>query len=167
MDSLVGKFGLDWRLLLAQAVNFGILLSVLTWAVYKPLLKVMAERRAKIERGLTDATAAQQKLAAFESYQQEQLQAFRQRADAILVEAQRIAEQTKKEAATRAADQAAKIVQQATLAIAAEREQMVNQLRGELADLVVAAARKVVATQGASAAQHRQLVDAAIAALKS
>ncbi|TSC76212.1 MAG: F-type H+-transporting ATPase subunit b [Parcubacteria group bacterium Gr01-1014_31] len=166
MGDLVGKLGLDWRLLLAQAVNFGILLGVLTWAVYKPLLKVMEERRATIERGLNDAAAARQKLASFEAFQREQLQEFRKKADAMLAEATRLAEQTKKESAARAADQAAKIVQQAKLTITAEREQMFQELRGELADLVAAAAGKVVAARGVSAEQHRKLVDAAVTALK-
>ncbi|MDO8559822.1 MAG: F0F1 ATP synthase subunit B [bacterium] len=166
MGDLVGKLGLDWRLLLAQVVNFGILLGVLTWAVYKPLLKVMGERRATIERGLNDAAAAQQKLASFEVFQREQLQEFRKKTDAMLTEATRLAEQMKKESAARAADQAVKIVQQAKLTIASEREQMLQELRGELADLVAAAAGKVVAGQDISPDQHRKLVAAAITALK-
>lgn len=165
MGELVGKLGLDWRLLLAQVVNFGILVGVLTWAVYRPLLKVMGERRAKIERGLADAEAAQRKLQEFEAWKQEQLAAFRQRADAILTEATRLAEQAKKEAAQRASVQAEKILQQAKTAIAAEREHMVAELKNELAELVALAAGKVV-SRHLSPAQHRELVAAAVSALK-
>lgn len=165
MGELVGKLGLDWRLLLAQAVNFGILVGVLTWAVYRPLLKVMHERRAKIERGLADAEAARRKIQEFEVWKQEQLAAFRQRAEAILAEAVQLAEQAKKAAAERASDQAAKIVQQAKTAIAAEREQMVAELKNQLAELVALAAGKVV-SRHVSPAQHRELVDAAVSALK-
>lgn len=166
MSELVGKLGLDWRLLLAQAVNFGILVGVLTWAVYKPLLKVMAERRATIERGLEDAEAARRKIEEFEVWKQEQLAVFRQRADAILAQAVQLAEQTKKETAQRASDHATKIVQQAKTAIAAEREQMMAELKNELAELVALAAGKVV-RRHLSPAQHRELVDAAVSALKS
>ena len=49
---VLGKLGVDWRLLIAQFVNFsGVALAVWRW-VYRPLLKTMDERAAKIERGL-------------------------------------------------------------------------------------------------------------------
>ncbi len=62
MSELFQKLGLDWHLLLAQAVNFLVLLTVLYFALYKPLLKVLKERRAKIEEGLTKADEAEKRL---------------------------------------------------------------------------------------------------------
>lgn len=165
MSELVAKLGLDWRLLLAQAVNFGILLGVLTWAVYKPLLKVMGERQEKIARGLADAAAARQKVEEFEAWKREQLGEFRRRADAMLAEAVQLAEQTRKETARRAAEQAAAILQQATAAIVVEREQMLAELSGQLAELVVEAAGKVAGAH-VTQEQHRRFLAAAIAALK-
>jgi len=164
MGELVTKLGIDWRLLIAQMVNFGILVAVLTWAVYKPLLKVMAERRGKIERGLNDAAAAQQKLHEFEGWKHEQIAEFKKQADAIIAEAVRLADVTKKEATTRAAEQATAIVQQAKVAIAAEKEQMMRELQRELSGLVVAAAAKVIPDQ-LTAEQHRRLVEQAAAAV--
>ncbi len=165
MGELVGKLGLDWRLLLAQVVNFGMLVGVLTWAVYRPLLGVMRQRREKIERGLADADAARRNIEEFEAWKQTQLVLLRKRADAMVAEADQLAEQAKKEAAQRAAEQASRIMQQATTAITAEREQMVAELTGELAELVAAAAGKV-ALGRVSPEQHRKLVAAAVTALK-
>mgnify|MGYP001605190798 CR=1 FL=1 len=165
MGELIAKLGLDWRLLLAQAVNFGILVAVLTWAVYRPLLKVMAERRARIERGLADAEAARHKLEEFERWKQEQLREFRRQADAILTAANQQAEATIRAAVSQAAATAAKTIQQAKLTIAAEKEQMLRDLQGQLADLVVEASAKVL-PGSISQQQRRQLVDDAIAAVK-
>lgn len=165
MGELIAKLGLDWRLLLAQVVNFGILVGVLTWAVYKPLLKVMAERRGKIERGLADAAAAQKKLEEFEVWKRDKLVEFQKQADAILVEANRQAEAFKQAAGRQATEQAAKIILQAKATIAAEKEQMLRELHTQLSELVVAAAGKVLTSQLTSE-QHRRLVDAATAALK-
>lgn len=54
----VGRFGLDPWLLLAQVINFLLVLAILTRFVFWPLLKVLRERTTKIEQGLRDADAA-------------------------------------------------------------------------------------------------------------
>ncbi len=52
MESLIENFGLDWKLLISQAVNFSLVFVILRVTVYKPLLHVMAKRRKKIEDGI-------------------------------------------------------------------------------------------------------------------
>ena len=49
---LLGKLGIDWKLFLSQAFNFFVLLGVLTFFVYKPLMTVIKERNKKIKTGL-------------------------------------------------------------------------------------------------------------------
>jgi F-type H+-transporting ATPase subunit b len=63
MDQLVSTFGIDWRLLAMQAVNFGLLLLILWRFVYRPVLAMIDERRAKIEEGVRTADAAERRLA--------------------------------------------------------------------------------------------------------
>ena len=62
MEQLVAVFGIDWRLLLIQAINFGLLLSVLTYFLYKPVLHIIDERQKKIAEGVRTAELAQKKL---------------------------------------------------------------------------------------------------------
>lgn len=57
-EGFVGRFGLDPWLLLAQAVNFLIVLFVLSRFVFRPLLATIRSRRQDIEKGLNDAEAA-------------------------------------------------------------------------------------------------------------
>jgi F-type H+-transporting ATPase subunit b len=64
---LFAQLGIDWRLLLAQGVNFFVLLAVLTAFVYRPLLKLLDERRRRIEFGLRGAEEAEHKLAEIEA----------------------------------------------------------------------------------------------------
>ncbi|MDO8514849.1 MAG: F0F1 ATP synthase subunit B [bacterium] len=63
MGELFATFGVDWKLLVIQAVNFGLLLSVLTYFLYKPILKIIDERREKIAEGVRTAEAASRRLA--------------------------------------------------------------------------------------------------------
>lgn len=63
MSELIHQFGIDWRLVAAQAVNFGILFFVLWRFAYRPVLSVMQARREKISEGLKMRDEAEQKLA--------------------------------------------------------------------------------------------------------
>lgn len=63
MSELFAAFGLDIRLLLIQALNFGILLFVLWKYLYGPVLAMIDERRTKIAEGVQNAEAANQRLA--------------------------------------------------------------------------------------------------------
>ena len=47
------KLGIEPILLLTQVINFTILVVVLTKFLYKPILKMLDERKKKIEEGLT------------------------------------------------------------------------------------------------------------------
>ncbi len=57
MDSLITTFHIDWKIVIAQAVNFGIVFAVLFFFAIKPLRKLMSERSDKISKGLDDAKA--------------------------------------------------------------------------------------------------------------
>ncbi len=54
--------GLDWKLFLAQAVNFFIVLVVLRLTVYKPFLHFLAKRRRGIEEGIAKTEEAKRRL---------------------------------------------------------------------------------------------------------
>ena len=58
MQQLFSAFGIDWRLLIAQAVNFGIVLVALRYFLYKPVLAVLEERRRAVAKGVEDAARA-------------------------------------------------------------------------------------------------------------
>jgi len=62
MSELIEKLGINWKLFLAQVVNFLIIVAVLRLTVYKPLLKMLRERRERIDKGLRDAEAATKRL---------------------------------------------------------------------------------------------------------
>lgn len=62
MAEFIHQIGVDWKLLAGQAVNFLILLVILRAFLYKPLLKVLKERRARIEEGIEKAKVADERL---------------------------------------------------------------------------------------------------------
>ena len=62
MEQLFSQLGIDWRLLISQAVNFALLLVALRIFAYKPLLKLLHDRRIRIEQGLAKADEADRRL---------------------------------------------------------------------------------------------------------
>lgn len=62
MAELFQQLGIDWRLLLSQAVNFLLLFIVLRAFAYKPIMKILKDRRMKIEEGMTKAKEADLRL---------------------------------------------------------------------------------------------------------
>ena len=55
MEDFISTFHIDWKILIAQAINFGIVLLLLYFFALKPLKKIMSERTNVIEKGIADA----------------------------------------------------------------------------------------------------------------
>ena len=77
MSELLSKLGIDWKLLIAQIINFLVLLFVLWKFAYGPILAILDKRTKKIEQGLKDAEASRKKLADSEERQKEILKMAR------------------------------------------------------------------------------------------
>jgi len=58
MEQLINTFGIDWKMLIVQIVNFSILLGVLWYFLYRPLVDLIESRRAQIIKGVADAERA-------------------------------------------------------------------------------------------------------------
>ena len=57
MESIISTFHIDWKIIVAQAINFAVVFVVLYLFALKPLTKMMAERAEKIGKGINDAKA--------------------------------------------------------------------------------------------------------------
>ena len=62
-------------MLVSQAVNFGLLLLILYFVLYKPITKKLEERAERIKKGLEDAETSEKLLAESEAQRQEALMA--------------------------------------------------------------------------------------------
>jgi F-type H+-transporting ATPase subunit b len=62
VEDLIHQFGIDWKLLLAQVVNFFILFYVLKRFAYKPVIALLNERQRKIVEGIAASDESKKKL---------------------------------------------------------------------------------------------------------
>lgn len=141
---LLSKLGIDWRLLIAQLVNFLILLFILYKFLYKPILNLLENRREKIEKGLRDAEKMGEELEKIKILKEEEIKKAKQEAQTIIEKAQKTAERAGQEVRMRTKKDVEKLIEVARTQIVDEKEKMLTEVRKEAALLVVAAAEKVV-----------------------
>lgn len=143
MEALA-NLGIDWKLLLAQVVNFAILLWILKRYAYKPMLQMLDERTSKIERGLLDAEAAQVKLREMEEKEKAVLSEARAEAKKILAETDEAAKKRDAMKTAETEEQVKKLLLDAEVKITEDRAKMLAQAKAELAETVVMAVEKVL-----------------------
>jgi F-type H+-transporting ATPase subunit b len=73
MEQFVHQFGIDWKMMLAQLINFAIVFFVLKKFAYKPILNLLDARKKKIEDGLAFAEKAKSELASIEVIKTEEI----------------------------------------------------------------------------------------------
>lgn len=144
MGALIGTFHIDYKILIAQMVNFAIVLFVLYKFAYKPLLKVMTDRTEKIEKGIKNAEEANKKLQETEKKEKEVLGNARKEAQAIIESAEKTAAKNKEELLNEAKKKSEEIVANTQKQLEEEKKKMMSEIKSEIADLVVAATGKVI-----------------------
>jgi F-type H+-transporting ATPase subunit b len=144
MEELIKTFHIDIKLILAQLVNFAIVLFVLKRFAYGPVLKMMEERSAKIEKGIADAQDAGKKLTEITEKEKAVLVEARKQAQEIVAKAEAVAIKNKEEIIVEAKAQSEKILADSAKKIEQEKNQMMQEMKSELAGLVVAATGKII-----------------------
>lgn len=142
MNSLIQALGIDLRILLAQFFNFGLLVFVLWRFAYKPIFKILEERREKIEKGLEDANKAQIRLADSENESKEIIANSRREASRFIEEAQKKAELKYQEIVASAESDISKKTEAEFKKIEAKREAIVSEVKKEVASLVALSLEK-------------------------
>lgn len=136
-------FGFDLKIFLSQVVSFVIVALLLRQFAYKPILKVLEERRQRIAEGLLNAEKIKEQLAEAQQRHQEILARANGEAQKMIDEARAsagvIADRKQQEAIV-AAEQ---ILAKAREASALEHERTMSQLKRELGRLVVDTTAKV------------------------
>jgi F-type H+-transporting ATPase subunit b len=150
--------GINLPGLLWHTFNFLVLIFLLSRFLYRPVVKVLDERAARIKESMHQADAIKEQLARTTEESRLQLEAARREGQAIVEQASQMSERMRAQARQEAQAEADRIVERARAQIDHERQQAVAEVRREMADLVVAAAGKVIGQSLDDKAQHR-LID--------
>lgn len=141
---ILTQIGIDGKLLLAQAVNFLILLFILYRFAYKPMLAFLEKRTERIEEGLKNADEAKRRLEEAGKSEERILAKAREEAKRILIDTREASEKRGAEMIDEFEKKATNIVEEARERAKEEREKLFREAKGEIADLVIATTEKVL-----------------------
>ena len=162
MDKAVEALGLNLPQLIAQVVNFFVLLVILRLVAYKPILRMLDERKQKIAEGLNAAEIARAEAASAQANIQAQLDVARKDGQEIVANAQNIATRIQADAREQSTKDREASLERARSEIQMERDRAIADLRGEFADITVKAAEKVI-NQSLDRQAHQRVIDETLA----
>jgi F-type H+-transporting ATPase subunit b len=161
----VEALGLNLGYLLVQIVSFGVLFLILSAWVYKPLVKMLENRKDKIHKGLEDARVAAEARENAEAEAEKIMQAKQAEASDLLRQATARAQDLEKEMKAEAEKEIADMKAQARTEIEAERNQLLGEVRGQIAALAMAATQKLVG-ETLDAKRQRALIEEFFSGIK-
>lgn len=149
MDQLFATFGINWKLLVAQSINFGLLLVLLWHFLYKPLYRIISERQQKIEEGVRTAEEAEHKLASAKTKGEEIVGTAAREAEGLLATARTNAEEKGQEIVHAAEARAAAALKDAQMKADEAKRQALESSRQEIARAAMLAAEKILRERSA------------------
>jgi F-type H+-transporting ATPase subunit b len=140
----ITELGVNLPSLIAYVLNFVILLGILVFFAYKPLLRVLDQRSERIRESLEAAEQAQASAASSEAAVQEQLNEARREGQQLLEQAREASERFRGEEMDRARQEAEAFVERARSEIQRERDAAIEEVRANFGDLAITAAERVI-----------------------
>ncbi len=163
MQELIHKFGIDWRLLLAQAVNFSILFFVLYRFAYHPILKILSERKEKIKEGLYMREEAERKLGEAASDREAILKKAENEAFTVVAKAEAVGRGRGEKIVAEASGKGEEIIREGKRRAEEERKILHEEFSKDASELLRLAVAKVV--ESSPEAVDNALLDKALAEL--
>ena len=150
--------GINLPTLVAQIINFLILLGLLYLVAYKPVMRIFDERSRKIRESMEQTEAIKEQATHAGEEAKKQIEAASKEGQEVIARAVQTGEEIKRKAQQEAKPEAEAIIAKARLEIQRERDEVIDELRKEFTDLTIVAAGKVI-DRSLDKEAHRQLID--------
>jgi F-type H+-transporting ATPase subunit b len=159
----VEKLGINFGLLIAQIFNVVVLWWLLNRYLFRPVLNMLNERTRRIQESLRDSEQVKEQLARAKQDYDAELARARQEAASILAQAQERAKVQEQEIVAQARRDAERVRTEAREQANQEREQLLRDLKNQMAELVTMTATRVLGEE--LKANHDRLIEESLASL--
>jgi len=153
--------GISLPTLLAQIVNFVILFGLLYLVAYKPVMRMLDERSGKVKESMEQTEYIKEQAIHAEEEAKKQIEAASKEGQEAIARAVRTGEEIRQQAQQEARGEAESLIVRARGEIQRERDDAIDELRGEFADLTILAAEKVI-DRSLDKEAHRELIEKAL-----
>ncbi|MAJ97085.1 MAG: ATP synthase F0 subunit B [Parcubacteria group bacterium] len=144
MEEIARVFGLNWKLFLVQTVNFSVLLLVLWYFLYRPVLQMIDERRQKIEKGVKSAEKAEKRLDEIENEREGVLKKATTEAGEILSTSKDRAQEKASEIVSEAENRANSLVDSAQQRAEEMKDRALRESKEEIGKAAILAAEQIL-----------------------
>lgn len=151
------QINLFW--VIVSAVNFIVFFLIVKSLAFNGLAATLETRRARIEQGLQDAEQARRDRESAEQERLAAMQEARREANEIINRAQKVASETREQDIAATREELERMRQRAAAEIDAEKQRAIAELRGEVTDLALAAAGRVVGESMTGDRQRKLVAD--------
>lgn len=141
---LIDKLGIDLKLLIAQVVNFLILLFILTKLLYKPILGLLDKRKKMIEKTVEDSQKVEERLLKLEEEKAKVLSEASEKAMKEMERVKKEAEEERQKILTNAKKEISSLAERYRAQLQAEKSKMFEEIKGEIAELIVKGSEKII-----------------------
>ena len=154
----LADLGISLPTLLAQIVNFVILFGLLYLVAYKPIMRMLDERSRKVKESMDQTELIKEQAEHAEEETKKRIEEASKEGQEIIARAAKMGEGTRQEAEQKAKLEAEALVNRARIEIQRERDEAIEGLRKEFADLTIMAAEKVI-DRSLDKKAHREVID--------
>jgi F-type H+-transporting ATPase subunit b len=152
------KLGINLSLLVSQLVNFSLLVGLLYLLLYKPVLRMLNQRKERIARSLADVDAARASAARAQQEYDRKVAEAQRKAQEIIAQAAQSGEQVGTEIKAEAQREAEAIRLKAREEAAAEKARVLADAQSQIASLSMLATERVLG-QAVDERLQRRLID--------
>lgn len=144
MEALISTFHIDWKLMVAQIINFILVFLAIYLLAAKPLRKTIEERTKEIQTGLENSKKNREILENTKKEYEETMLKARNEAGDFIKNTREENELKKKEMLENANKEVLAMIENGKKSLEKERELMMVSVKKEIVDLVIATTQKVL-----------------------
>lgn len=161
MEKFIHEFGINWKLMVAQLINFSILVFILARFVYRPIVKLLDERKKKIEDGIAFADKSKQELERVEVLKADELKKAELQGQEIVKKSEADATKVADQVLAGAEKEKARILEMGKNILLSQKATMEKNFYQEAAGVVKDALSKVL-IKGKFTKEEEYLIDEAL-----
>ncbi len=164
-EDILAQLGVNWKLLSAQLVNFGLLLFILYKFLYKPILQMLKKRAETIARSMEEARQIEESRKQTKEARQKMLKRAKEETSKMLAEAKHLGAEERQDLLKKAGKEAEELVNETKKSLLREKEGLAISLSKEMGSLVALALRNIFSKRTVSAEEQEELVKEGINSL--
>lgn len=145
LSQILSSFGFDWRVALANLVNFLVIVWVLEKFAFKSISQKIKERQDVIDKSVEDAKKSSTELQMAQQTSDKIITEAKNQANKIVALSQKESEKLISDAKTFQEEQSKQIIEKAERVILQEKNKMIQEIKKETIELVLNISKKFIA----------------------